>query len=185
MAWQLDTAHSQVEFAVKHMMVTTVRGRFKKFSGTVDLNEQQPEQSRVAVAVDVASLDTGEERRDGHLRSPDFFDVAQYPALFYKSTKVERLGEDQYRVTGDLTIRDVTREVPLVVTLEGPHRDMQGQRRAGFALTGSINRKDFGLNWNVALEAGGWLVGDTVKLLIDAEVFEPVTAPVEAIVQRT
>jgi len=183
MAWQLDTVHSQIEFAVKHMMVSTVRGRFKKFSGTVALDEQLPEQSRVDVTVDVASVDTGEERRDGHLRSPDFFDVDRYPTLAFKSTNVEQLGEDHYRVTGDLTIRDVTREVPLDVTLEGRHRDMQGQRRAGFALTGSINRKDFGLNWNVALEAGGWLVADTIKLLVDAEVFEPATVPAEAVAQ--
>src|SRR5262249_6301428 len=147
MAWQLDTVHSQVEFAVKHMMVATVRGRFKKFSGTVALDEQQPEQSHVEVTLDAASVDTGEDRRDGHLRSPDFFDVESYPTLTFKSTRVEHLGGDHYRVTGDLTIRDVTREVPLDVALEGEHRDMQGQRRAGFAITGSINRKDFGLNW--------------------------------------
>src|SRR5262249_21041695 len=136
------------------------------------------ESSRVELTIDAASVDTSDERRDGHLRSPDFFDVERYPTVSYRSTNIELLGEDHFRMTGDLTIRDVTREVPLNVTLEGQHRDMQGQRRAGFALIGTINRKDFGLNWNVALEAGGWLVADSIRLLIDAEVFEPVAAPV-------
>lgn len=173
MAWEIDTYHSTVGFAVKHMMVSTVRGSFKKFEGKIHLDEQNPAASLVDITVDVASIDTGDERRDGHLKSPDFFDAGTYPALTFKSTKVEKLSDEKFRVTGNLTIRGVTREVPLGVELTGESRDPQGQRRAGFEVTGSLNRKDFGLNWNVALEAGGWMVSDTVKLVIDAEVFEP------------
>ncbi|HEV7126025.1 MAG TPA: YceI family protein [Ktedonobacterales bacterium] len=180
MAWQLDKAHTEVGFAVKHMMVSTVRGRFKQFDGTIELDEGRPETSRVDVTIDLASIETGDEKRDGHLRSADFFDVARYPKATFTSTRIEPLGEDHARVFGNLTIHGVTREIPLDVTLEGQGRDMQGQRRAGFSLTGSFNRKDFGLGWNVALETGGWVVSETVKLTIDAEVLEPATPPAVA-----
>lgn len=173
MAWQLDTVHTQIAFAVKHMMVSTVRGQFKSFSGTLELDEQHPERSRVEVTIDPTSIDTGDERRNGHLRAADFFEVEKYPEIRFASTHVERLGEDEYRVTGDLSLHGITRPVTLEVTLEGQTRDMQGQRRAGFSLRGAINRKDYGLTWNVALEQGGVLVGDKVQLVIDAEVFEP------------
>jgi polyisoprenoid-binding protein YceI len=180
MAWELDSAHSQVEFAAKHMMISTVRGHFKTFSGHLDLNEQQPTASSVDVTLDVASLDTGNDGRDGHLRSPDFFDTEHFPTATFKSTRVEALGGQRYRVYGDLTIRGVTRELPLELSVEGPVKDMQGNRRAAFSLTGELSRKDFGLNWNVALESGGWLVGDKVTLAIDAQVIEKVPATVEA-----
>jgi polyisoprenoid-binding protein YceI len=173
MAWEFDRAHTNIGFSAKHMMVSTVRGRFESFAGVVDLNEPNPADSHVDVSIDASSVNTNEPRRDGHLKSADFFDVEKYPTITYKSTKVEKLSGDTYRVTGDLTIKDVTREVPLDVTFEGESRGMQSERRAGFTITTSINRKDFELNWNVALEAGGWLVGDTVKIEIDAEVFEP------------
>ncbi|HEU5439467.1 MAG TPA: YceI family protein [Ktedonobacterales bacterium] len=173
MAWQLDKAHTQIAFAVKHMMVSTVRGQFKNFSGTVELDEQHPERSRVEVMIDPTSIDTGDERRDGHLRTADFFEVEKHPEIRFVSTHVERASDDEYRVTGALSMRGVTRPVTLDVTLEGQSRDMQGQRRAGFSLHGAINRKDYGLTWNVALEQGGVLVGDKVQLVIDAEVFEP------------
>jgi polyisoprenoid-binding protein YceI len=173
MAWQLDKAHTQIAFAVKHMMVSTVRGQFKNFSGTVELDEQHPERSRVEVTIDPTSIDTGDERRDGHLRTADFFEVEKHPEIRFVSTHVERASDDEYRVTGALSMRGVTRPVTLDVTLEGQSRDMQGQRRAGFSLHGAINRKDYGLTWNVALEQGGVLVGDKVQLVIDAEVFEP------------
>lgn len=184
MAWEIDTYHTRVGFAVKHMMVSTVRGSFKKFEGKIHLDEQTPAASQVDITVDAASIDTNDERRDGHLRSPDFFDAATYPTLTFKSTKVEKLSDEKFRVYGNLTIRDVTREVPLEVELTGESRDMQGQRRAGFEVTGSLNRKDFGLNWNVALEAGGWLVSDTIKLVIDAEVFEPAQVAETAAAQQ-
>ncbi len=180
MAWDFDPAHTTIGFSAKHMMVTTVRGKFTKFSGELDLNEQHPEQSSVNVTVEAASIDTGQEQRDGHLRSPDFLDVANHPTITFKSTRVEKKGEDRYHVFGDLTIRGVSREVPLDVTLEGHGKNPYGKHVAGFTITGAISRKDFGLNWNVALETGGWLVGDQVKLDIEVEVAETVPAAAEA-----
>lgn len=182
MAWQLDPTHTQIGFSVKHMMVSTVRGQFNSYTATVDLDEQHPERSHVAVSIDPASITTGEARRDGHLRTADFFEVEKYPAITFNSTSVEATGTDEYRVAGDLTMHGVTRPVTLNVTLEGQTHDMQGQRRAGFTLSGAVNRKDFGLTWNVALEQGGMLVSDKVQLVIEAEVFEPaqVAEPVRA-----
>ncbi len=182
MTWQLDTAHTHIGFSVKHMMVSTVRGQFTQFAGTLDLDEAQPERSRVEVSIDPTSITTGDPKRDGHLRTADFFEVETYPEIRFVSTGVEKLGEDEYRVTGDLTMHGITRPVTLQVTLDGQSRDMQGQRRAGFTLSGAINRKDYGLTWNVALEQGGVLVSDKVQLVIEAEVFEPaqVAAPVQA-----
>ena len=184
MAWEIEPTHSTLGFSVKHMMVTTVRGAFKQYSGVIGLNEEQPEQSTVDVSIDVASIETGQEGRDQHLRSPDFFDAEQFPTITYKSTKVERRGEDRYQLLGDLTIRGVTREVPLEITLEGQGKNPWGKRVAGFTITGSLNRKDFGLNWNVALESGGWLVSDQIKLEIDAEVVEAVPAAEAAVAAR-
>ena len=180
MAWEFDQAHTVIGFSAKHMMVTTVRGKFTKFSGELDLNEEHPEQSTLSVTVDAASITTGQEQRDGHLRSPDFFDAANYPTITYANKQVAKRGEDRYHLLGDLTIHGVTREVPLDVTLEGHGKNPYGKHVAGFTVTGSISRKDFGLNWNVALESGGWLVSDQIKLEIDAEVAESVPAPVEA-----
>lgn len=182
MAWQLDTAHTHIGFSVKHMMVSTVRGQFTQFSGTIALDEEHPERSHIEVSIDPTSISTGDPKRDGHLRTADFFEVEKYPEIRFASTHIERLGDDEYRVTGDLSIHGVTRPVTLNVTLDGQSRDMQGQRRAGFTLSGAINRKDFDLTWNVALEQGGVLVSDKVQLVIEAEVFEPaqVAAPVAA-----
>jgi polyisoprenoid-binding protein YceI len=180
MAWEIDQAHSQVTFNVKHMMISTVRGRFNQFSGILELDERTPANSRVDVTVDAASVDTNEPRRDGHLRSADFFDVANYPTITFKSTRVEIRDDEHARVYGDLTIHGVTHEVPLDVTLEGHTRDMQGQRRSAYVARGTITRSEFGLNWNVALEAGGWLVGDKINVEIEAEVLEPAAAPTAA-----
>jgi polyisoprenoid-binding protein YceI len=176
MIWEIDPAHSTVEFAVKHMMVTTVKGRFKQFSGRIEVNDENPLVSSVTATIQTASIDTGQEQRDAHLRSADFFDVAQYPTIAFTSKRIEQLGEDRYRLIGDLTLHSATREVPLEVTFEGEVRDMQGKRRASYTLETSINRKDFGLNWNVALESGGWLVSETVKIAIEAQVIEVVPA---------
>ncbi len=176
MIWEIDPAHSTVEFAVKHMMVTTVKGRFKKVSGRIEVDDDNPLASTVNATIETASVDTGQDQRDTHLRSPDFFDAAQYPTITFASKRIEPLGDDHYRVTGDLTMHGVTREVPLDVTFEGEIRDLQGKRRASYSMQTSINRKDFGLNWNVALESGGWLVSDAVKIAIDAEVIEAVPA---------
>ncbi len=178
MAYEIDPNHSTVEFAAKHMMITTVRGRFKKFSGTLHIDEQNPANSQVDVTIDASSIDTGAEARDNHLRSADFFDVAKYPTITFKSTRVEALGGEKYRVTGDLTIHGVTRPQTLEVEREGSIKDMQGKQRQSFSATGKLSRKDFGLEWNVALESGGWLVGDEIKLDIEAQVIE--TASVAA-----
>ena len=177
MAWDIDTAHSTIEFIAKHMMVTNVRGRFTTFSGDAHLDEEHPEQSRVDVTIDLASLTTGAEARDNHLRSADFFDVAKSPTATFHSTKVERRGEDRLLVTGDLTIRGITKPVTLDVTVEGKFKDMQGKERYGFSASTSFSRKEFGLEWNVALESGGWLVSDKITIAIDAQVIAPVTEP--------
>ena len=173
MAWEFDTVHSEVGFAVKHMMVSTVRGRFRAFSGQIALDEARPSNSRVEVTIDTASVDTGNEMRDNHLRSPEFFDVANYPAATFVSTRVEEKGEGEYRVIGNLTLRGVTREIPLTLSVEGPHRDSRGQRRLGLTLTGALSRKEFGLSYNPTLETGGFVVGDAVQLPIAVEIFEP------------
>jgi polyisoprenoid-binding protein YceI len=180
MAWDFDYNHSAVEFTVKHMMVSTVRGRFTKFTAVANFNEQEPEKSEIDVTIDPASIETGAEQRDGHLKSPDFFDVANHPTITYKSKKIEKIGDDHYTVLGDLTIRGVTREVPLDVTFEGEGKNPYGKRIAAFAAKTSISRKDFDLNWNVALESGGWLVSDKVGIEITAEVTEQVEAAVQA-----
>ena len=174
MAWELDAAHSLVEFSVKHLMVSTVKGRFNKHSGVLELDEQNPSASTVDVTIDAASVNTGDEKRDAHLRSADFFDVDTYPTITYKSTKVEEIGDNHFRITGDLTIHGVTKEAVLDASLEGQTRNPWGKRVAAFSITTSVNRKDFGLNWNVALEAGGVMVSDKVNISIEAEANEVV-----------
>ena len=178
MAYEFDQAHSIIEFAVKHMMVTTVKGRFKQFNGIVDIDEQNPAASVVNITIDVASVDTGNDGRDGHLRSPDFFDPEKYPTITFTSTKIEPLGGERYRVTGDLTAHGVTKSHTLEVTREGATTNMQGKKIVAFSLDTKLSRKEFGLEWNVALESGGWLVSDEVKVSVEAQVVEaaPVTA---------
>ena len=168
--WTIDAAHSLVEFAVKHMMFTTVRGRFKEVSGTIRCpDEADPGCASVEAEIAAASIDTGDEKRDGHLRGEDFLDAERFPTITFKSTRVERTGEDQLRVVGDLTIRGVTREVGLETTYNGRGTNPWGQQVAGFTAETRINRKDFGLTWNVALETGGLLVGDKLDVLIEVQ----------------
>jgi polyisoprenoid-binding protein YceI len=167
--WTIDPAHAEIGFAVRHLMIATVRGRFGAVSGTVTVDEQNPRNSRVDVTVDVNSIDTRQEMRDNHLRSPDFFDVEKYPTMRFVSKRVEGDVRGEFRVVGDLTIRGVTREVTLTASLEGQTKDPWGNERAGFSASGKINRREFGLNWNQALETGGVMVGDEVKLTIDVE----------------
>jgi polyisoprenoid-binding protein YceI len=178
MPWSFDTVHSHVSFSVKHMMISTVRGRFDAFSGSFDLDEENPAASSLDVTIDVASINTGDAGRDTHLRSADFFETDKYPTATYKSTKVEKIGESEYRIEGDFTLHGVTRNVELKAALDGLTKDMQGNRRAGFTVETAINRKDFDLNWNVALETGGVLVSEKVNILVDAQIIErvPVTA---------
>src|SRR5688572_1675907 len=166
--WAIDAGHSNVEFAVRHLMISTVRGRFPDVIGTVELDAEDPANSIVDVAVNVASIDTRQEQRDEHLRSADFFDVATFPALTFKSTRVRRDGDD-FQVDGYLTIRGVTRPVTLHATEEGRTRDPWGGERIGFSVSTKINRRDFGLTWNQVLEAGGFAVGDEVKITVDVE----------------
>ena len=164
--YALDPAHTNVEFAVKHMMITTVKGRFGDVRGTVAIGESGDAQVDVTIAA--SSIDTRVEPRDNHLRSPDFFDVENFPELRFRSTRVEKSGEG-YRLVGDLTIRGVTKPVTLTVTEEGTGVDPWGTRKAAFSATGRINRSEFGLTWNAALETGGVLVSEEVKLSIDAQ----------------
>jgi len=167
--WNIDLTHSGINFSIRHMVVSKVRGRFGSYTGKLELNENDLSRSQVEVQIDAASIDTGVEQRDGHLRSADFFDTEKYPRLTYKSRRIEKQSDDRYRVIGDLTIRDVTREVPLDVEFGGRAKDPWGNERAGFTARASIERKDFGLGWNQVLEAGGVLVGDKVDIDIELE----------------
>ncbi len=167
--WQLDPTHTLVEFSGKHMMFTTVKGYFKSIRGTIDLDEADPARSSVDVEIDASSLYSGVEARDDHLKSPDFLEVEKYPMITFKSTRVEPLGCDHARVVGDLTIHGVTREVALDTKLTGRGKRPDGMETLGFEATTSINRKDFGLTWNMALESGGFLVSDTIKIEIAVE----------------
>ncbi|MCL5996485.1 MAG: YceI family protein [Chloroflexi bacterium] len=179
MAWIIDKAHSAINFSVKHMMISTVRGSFKEFDARLDLNEQDPAHSYIEGTVNLASIDTKDPNRDGHLRSPDFFDVENHPTMTFRSKHVEVKGHDRFHVIGDLTIKGITREVVFDVTEEGRGRDPWGKEHWGFTADLVINRKDFGLNWNVALETGGWLVGEQVKVTIDLEAVNVQEQPVE------
>ena len=167
--WQIDAKHSLVEFAVKHMMFTTAKGRFSDVTGTIIDDEADPTRSSVEVEIAAASIDTRDENRDTHLRSGDFFEVDRFPTIRFKSTRVEPVGRDKLRVIGDLTIRDVTREVELDAELTGRGVNPWGQEVVGYTAETKINRKDYGLTWNAALEAGGVLVSDDVKITLEIQ----------------
>jgi|SRR5579875_2407037 len=167
--WTLDPAHTLVEFSAKHMMVTTVKGRFTGVTGTIIGDESDPASAQIDVEIDAATLATGADQRDGHLRSADFLDVEQYPTITFHSTSIQPRGDDKYHVNGDLTLHGVTKPVVLDVELNGFGVTPYGQNIVGAAATTKINRKDFGLNWNVALETGGVLVGDTIKISLEVE----------------
>lgn len=166
--WKIDPSHTQTEFAVRHLMITTVKGRFAEVQGVVQIDESDPARSQVEVTISAASIDTREPQRDAHLRSADFFDAEHFPKLTFRSTRIEGKG-DAFKLIGDLTIRGTTRQVVLDVTSEGRVKDPWGGERAGFSATTKIKRSDFGLTWNQLLEAGGVAVGDDVKISIDAE----------------
>jgi polyisoprenoid-binding protein YceI len=165
-AWKIDPAHTDVSFSAKHMMVTTVRGKFAQVEGELDLDEDEPLASRGEIRVAAQTLTTGVEQRDSHLRSGDFLDADSYPTVVARVAGIEAAG-DRFRVTVDLTIRELTRPVVLDAEFLGIFPGMQGGRRVGFRLAGSLARTDWGLNWNMALEAGGWLVGEEVTLEIE------------------
>jgi polyisoprenoid-binding protein YceI len=175
--WKLDPAHSAAHFSVRHLMISNVRGEFTKIGGSVLLNPADPTKSSVEVTIDAGSLSTREPQRDEHLRSADFFDVAKYPTLTFRSKRIEKLGEEFFKVTGDLTIHGVTKEVTF--DIEGPTpsvKDPWGNVRAGITGTTKINRKDFGLVWNALTESGGVMVGDEVKINIEAELIQQTPA---------
>ncbi len=167
--WNIDPAHSSAEFKVKHMMISYVRGKFSGISGVLNRYEADHTRSTLEVSVDVSTVNTQDAQRDGHLKSPDFFHAEKFPAMTFKSTHIEHKG-DGYAVTGDLTIRDVTKPVTLTVEeVSEPTKDPWGNTRIGLTATAKINRKDFGLTWNTALETGGVLVGEDVTITLDVQ----------------
>jgi polyisoprenoid-binding protein YceI len=168
--WNLDPTHSHAEFKVRHLMISNVKGSFLKIAGTLTLDESDLTQSSVEATIEVASIDTRDAQRDGHLKSADFFDVEKYPTMSFKSTKVTVTGAGEGTVEGDLTIRDVTQ--PVVFQVEGPTpqtKDPWGNLRIGASATTKISRKEFGLTWNAALEAGGVMIGDEVTITLEVE----------------
>jgi polyisoprenoid-binding protein YceI len=167
-AWKIDPSHTTVEFSARHMMFTTVKGRFADVEGTITLNGDSPEAAVVEATMNVASIDTRNEQRDQHLRSADFLDAEHYPTVMFTSTKI--VGTDEhFALTGDLTIHGVAKTVTLDVTYEGTGKDPWGNERMGFSASGKIDRREFGLTWNQALEAGGVLVSNEIKIHIDAQ----------------
>lgn len=166
--WALDQPHTTIEFTARHLMVAKVKGRFAEFEGEIHVDDD-PLESTVDVAIKAASIDTGEEQRDTHLRSADFFNVERFPELRFRGTRVEHAGGDDWRIIGELTIKDVTRPVTLDAVFQGAVTDPCGKQRVGYSAETKIDRQDFGLTWNVALEAGGWLVGNEIKIAIDVE----------------
>src|SRR4051812_40916379 len=171
--WVVDGSHSNASFSVKHLMITNVRGEFHKVEGVVSWDPAKPEATTIEATVDVSTITTRDEKRDGHLKSPDFFDVEKYPTLTFKSKSVKVKGKEELSVTGDLTIHGVTKEV--VLEVEGPSAptsDPWGNVRIGATATAKVKREDFGLSWNAALEAGGVLVGSEVKITIDVSLIQ-------------
>ena len=174
--WTIDPDHSNVGFKVRHLMVSNVRGNFEKHVGTVEINDRDITKSTVSVTVDTASVNTNVAKRDAHLRSPDFFDVVKYPTMTFVSKKVVRAGQDRLKITGDLTLHGVTREV--VLDVEGPSqesKDPWGNIRRGASASTTVNRKDFGLLWNKTLETGGVVVGDDVTITLEIEMIKEPT----------
>jgi polyisoprenoid-binding protein YceI len=168
--WNVDPSHTHAEFSVRHLMISTVKGRFAEVSGTVVTDAADPAKGKVDISINVASIDTREAQRDAHLRSADFFDVENHPTITFRSTRITAPDQDgAFTVAGELTIRGTTREVVLDVSSEGQVTDPWGGQRAGFSATTKIKRSDFGLTWNLALETGGVVVGDDIKISLDVE----------------
>ncbi len=168
-AWDIDTVHSSVGFTVRHLVISKVHGRFARWSGSLVLDDARPENSRVEARIEAASIDTHEPQRDAHLRSSDFFDTDKHPAIEFRSSRIEQAGGQRYQVAGDLTIAGVSRPVRLEVEALGRAKDPWGGERAGFSARTTIDRRDFGLIWNQALEAGGVVVGEKVEIGIEIE----------------
>ena len=179
MAWVVDPAHTTVGFSARHMGLSTVRGRFTRFNGTVEGDLSDITSARARFEVEMDSIDTGQEQRDEHLRGGDFFDVQNHPKMIFVTKSIAAIGGDRYAVVGDLTIKGITREVELAYEHAGAGTDPYGNRRLGGSVTGTINRSEWGLKWNVALDTGGWLVSDKIKLEIDLQVTESTEAAEE------
>ncbi len=178
MTWQIDYSHSSINFTARHMMISKVRGRFESWEGSVKLNLENPAETAVTVTVDLSSVNTRDQQRDAHLVSPDFFNVAEHPTMTFQSTRVEKIDADTAKLIGDLTIRGITHEVVLDVEYAGEAKSPWGTTSAGFSASGSLNRKDWELNWNQALETGGVLVGEKINIEIELElVKQPENVP--------
>ncbi len=167
--WAIDPTHSEVQFKVKHLVISTVTGSFKKFEGSVETIGEDFNGAKIEFNLDVASIDTNQEQRDGHLKSPDFFDAAEFPHISFKSTSFVKDGDEDYTLTGDLTIKGVTKSVTLEVEHGGIAADFYGNTKAGFDISGKINRKDFGLTWEGVTEAGAIVVSEDIKLHISIQ----------------
>lgn len=172
-SWTIDASHSHVEFAVRHMMVATAKGRFADVKGTVEFDGTNLSSAVIDVEIPIDTIDTKNEQRDGHLKSPDFFDAANFPVMTFKSKKITPTDGNEFTIVGDLTIRGTTKEVTLSAESHGQLRDPWGLDRAGFSATGKINRLDYGLNWNAALETGGFVVASDVKITLEIEITKP------------
>lgn len=170
--WIIDTAHSEVTFKVRHLVISTVSGKFTSFEGQMVSEKEDFTDAKISFSAKIDSIHTGNEQRDGHLKSKDFFDAANHPALSFNATKVEHMNGSDYKITGNLTIRGTTHPVSLNVEFGGTQKDSGGQTVAGFELTGKINRKDFGLTWNGVTETGGVIVSDEVKLAVNVELIK-------------
>ena len=169
--WEIDPAHTAIQFSVRHMMVSNVRGHFGKFTGHVEGDETKPAEARIEATIETAAIDTANEKRDEHLRSPDFLDAGKFPTITFRSKKVEKVGEATWKVTGDLTLHGVTKEVVLDLSdVTPPIKDPMGKLRAGAAARTTINRQDFGISFNKALDGGGVMVGNEITITIDVEV---------------
>lgn len=170
--WTIDPTHSAIEFSVKHMMISKVKGAFNKFDATISADASDLTTADIDFTIDVASIDTKNEDRDNHLRSADFFNVEQFPTLSFKAAKIEKTDEDEYAVTGDVTLHGVTKQETFAITFEGQGKDPWGNEKAGFSGTGKIKRSDYGLTWNAALETGGVLVGDQITINIELQLIK-------------
>jgi polyisoprenoid-binding protein YceI len=170
--WSIDPMHSEVQFKVKHLVISTVSGFFKSFEGSVETDNENFEHAHIDFSIDINSIDTTQPARDEHLKSAEFFDAATYPHIKFKSTSFKKIGDDDYALTGNLTIKNVTKPVTLDVEFGGSAADFYGNTKAGFEITGKINRKEFGLTWDGVTEAGSVVVGEDIKLTINAQLIK-------------
>jgi polyisoprenoid-binding protein YceI len=167
--YKIDPMHSEIKFKVKHLMISNVTGTFKSFDATMEADKEDFSDAKISFEADVNSIDTNQEQRDVHLKSDDFFNAEQYPKIKFVSKGIKKVSDDEFKLTGDLTIRDVTKELTMDVDFGGTTVDFYGQKKAGFELTGKINRSDFNLKWNAVTEAGGIVVSDEIKLQLEAQ----------------